>query len=93
MRVLLISPNREEISMRTLPLGLACVAAAVSRSGHEVELLDLMQEEDPRGLAGRPASLVYLNRRGSRAPSVKPVLSGFIQPRPSFHPPHRFFSV
>jgi radical SAM superfamily enzyme YgiQ (UPF0313 family) len=58
MRVLLISSNREEISMRTLPLGLACVAAAVSRAGHEVKLLDLMQEEDPRG-AVRQALLVF----------------------------------
>ena len=58
MRVLLISPNREEINMRTLPLGLACVAAAVSRAGHEVELLDLMQEEDPQG-AVRQALTVF----------------------------------
>jgi len=49
MRVLLISPNREEINMRTLPLGLACVAAAVRQAGHEVELLDLMEEADPPG--------------------------------------------
>lgn len=58
MRVLLISPNREEINMRTLPLGLACVAAAVSRAGHEVHLLDLMEEEDPRG-AVRQALTVF----------------------------------
>lgn len=47
MRVLLISANREEISMRTLPLGLACVAAATRKQGHEVTLLDLMEEENP----------------------------------------------
>jgi radical SAM superfamily enzyme YgiQ (UPF0313 family) len=47
MRVLLISANREEISMRTLPLGLACVAAATRKQGHEVILLDLMEEENP----------------------------------------------
>jgi radical SAM superfamily enzyme YgiQ (UPF0313 family) len=47
MRVLLISANREEINMRTLPLGLACVAAATKKAGHEVTLLDLMEEENP----------------------------------------------
>ncbi len=47
MRVLLISANREEIYMRTLPLGLACVAAATKKAGHEVTLLDLMEEENP----------------------------------------------
>lgn len=47
MRVLLISANREEINMRTLPLGLACVAAATKKAGHAVRLLDLMEEENP----------------------------------------------
>jgi radical SAM superfamily enzyme YgiQ (UPF0313 family) len=47
MRVLLISPNREEINMRTLPVGLACVAAAAHEKGHEVRLLDLLVEEEP----------------------------------------------
>jgi radical SAM superfamily enzyme YgiQ (UPF0313 family) len=47
MRILLISANREEIHMRALPLGLACVAAATKKAGHEVTLLDLMEEENP----------------------------------------------
>jgi radical SAM superfamily enzyme YgiQ (UPF0313 family) len=47
MRVLLISANREEINMRTWPLGPACVAAATKRAGHEVLLLDLMGTTDP----------------------------------------------
>jgi len=47
MRVLLISANREEINMRVLPLGLACVAASTKKAGHDVELLDLMEEETP----------------------------------------------
>ena len=47
MPVLLISANREEINMRTLPLGLACVAAATRKAGHEVALVDLMEEENP----------------------------------------------
>jgi len=46
MRVLLISANREEINMRTWPLGLGCVAAATRKAGHEVELLDLMDTKD-----------------------------------------------
>jgi len=47
MRVLLISANREEINLRVLPLGLACVAAATKKAGHDVELLDLMEKETP----------------------------------------------
>ncbi len=47
MRVLLVSANREEINMRSLPLGLACVAAATREAGHEVTLLDLMSHRDP----------------------------------------------
>ena len=47
MRILLISANREEINMLTWPLGLACVAAATQKAGHEVKLLDLMEANDP----------------------------------------------
>jgi radical SAM superfamily enzyme YgiQ (UPF0313 family) len=47
MRVLLISANREEINMLTWPLGLACVAAATQKAGHEVKLLDLIEFNDP----------------------------------------------
>ena len=43
MRVLVISANREEINMPTLPLGAALVAASASRSGRDVRLMD------PRG--------------------------------------------
>ncbi len=49
MRVLLISANRTEINMRTMPLGLACVAQAAMREGHAVKMLDLVQEKDARG--------------------------------------------
>ncbi|MGB6064193.1 MAG: radical SAM protein [Desulfomonilaceae bacterium] len=49
MRVLLISPNREEINMVTWPLGLACVAAATQKAGHDVKLLDLMETNDAAG--------------------------------------------
>src|SRR5208283_1954799 len=47
MRILLISANREEINMLTWPLGLACVAAATQKAGHDVRLLDLIEANDP----------------------------------------------
>jgi radical SAM superfamily enzyme YgiQ (UPF0313 family) len=46
MRVLLISANRESINMVSLPLGLAFVAQAARRAGHDVEMLDLMWTDD-----------------------------------------------
>jgi radical SAM superfamily enzyme YgiQ (UPF0313 family) len=46
MKVLLISANTEQINMPTLPLGLACVAAATRKAGHEVAYLDLIAQED-----------------------------------------------
>ncbi len=57
MRVLLISANREDINMPTLPMGLGCVAAAAQRAGHEVAFLDLMSvEEYQRALKNRVAA-------------------------------------
>ncbi len=49
MRALLISANQEDVNMAALPLGLALVAAAAERAGHEVELLDLMRADNARG--------------------------------------------
>ena len=46
MRVLLISANTEQINMPVLPLGLACVAAAVEGAGHDVQILNLMMQTD-----------------------------------------------
>jgi radical SAM superfamily enzyme YgiQ (UPF0313 family) len=46
MRVLLISANTERLYMPTIPLGLEYVAAAARRTGHDVELLDLMFRKD-----------------------------------------------
>lgn len=46
VKVLLISANRTEINMRTMPLGLACVAQAARREGHTVGILDLVQTKD-----------------------------------------------
>jgi radical SAM superfamily enzyme YgiQ (UPF0313 family) len=48
VRVLLISANTETMNMPTLPLGLACVAAATRNAGNEVALLNLMFERDPK---------------------------------------------
>jgi radical SAM superfamily enzyme YgiQ (UPF0313 family) len=46
VRVLLISANTETLNMPALPLGLASVAAATQRAGHEVLLVNLMFQED-----------------------------------------------
>ena len=48
MRVLFISANREPVNMPALPLGLACVATATQRAGHQVKLVDLTPEKEPR---------------------------------------------
>jgi radical SAM superfamily enzyme YgiQ (UPF0313 family) len=48
MRVLLISANTEQINMPVLPLGLACVAAALDSQGHTVKMLNLMMQADVR---------------------------------------------
>jgi radical SAM superfamily enzyme YgiQ (UPF0313 family) len=50
MRVLLISANTEKINMPTLPLGLACVAAATRKAGHDVAMVDLMVEKDTQSV-------------------------------------------
>jgi radical SAM superfamily enzyme YgiQ (UPF0313 family) len=50
MKILLISANTEQINMPVLPLGMACVAAAVQNAGHEVKILNLMMVRDIRGL-------------------------------------------
>lgn len=46
MKVLLISANTEQISMVTMPLGMACVAEAAQNAGHDVSMLDLMFATD-----------------------------------------------
>jgi len=48
MRVLLISGNREDVDIRVPALGLACISAASENAGHEVRLLDLLVEKDPK---------------------------------------------
>ena len=47
MRTLLVSANRADAYMRTLPLGLLSVASAISLDGHAVQVLDLMEAGDP----------------------------------------------
>ena len=46
MRVLLVSANQTEINMRTVPLGLGCVASALRQGGHTVRMLDLVRVKD-----------------------------------------------
>ncbi len=53
MRVLLISSNTERINMVTVPVGLALVAAATRRAGHDVAFLDLLDESDPEAAVAR----------------------------------------
>ncbi|NQT70919.1 MAG: radical SAM protein [Desulfobacteraceae bacterium] len=48
MRVLLVSANTEKINMPVLPLGLACVAEATRNAGHDVKLVDLMDQQNTR---------------------------------------------
>jgi radical SAM superfamily enzyme YgiQ (UPF0313 family) len=47
MKVLLISPNREHLPDPAFPLGLAYIASALMRHGHEVRVLDLCFAGDP----------------------------------------------
>jgi len=48
MRVLLVSANTETINMPVLPLGLACVDEAARSAGHDVKLVDLMDQQNAR---------------------------------------------
>ncbi|MBN2032259.1 MAG: radical SAM protein [Deltaproteobacteria bacterium] len=50
MKVLLVSANTESINLPTFPLGLACVAQATLKAGHEVECLDLIGVKQPDAL-------------------------------------------
>ena len=55
MRILLISPNTERITMPTLPLGLALVGAASRAAGHDVSFLNLMFVDAAPGAVERAA--------------------------------------
>jgi radical SAM superfamily enzyme YgiQ (UPF0313 family) len=50
MKVLFISANTETINMPTLPLGLASVAAATQKAGHEIAMVDLMTEKNAQSV-------------------------------------------
>ncbi len=45
MRVVFISANTEQINMPVLPIGMARVAAATEKKGHEIKILNLMRPE------------------------------------------------
>jgi radical SAM superfamily enzyme YgiQ (UPF0313 family) len=51
MRILLISPNKQELTMRVYPLGMAMVHAALAKGGHDALAIDTM------GLSGSPDSI------------------------------------
>jgi radical SAM superfamily enzyme YgiQ (UPF0313 family) len=68
MRILLISANTEMMNMPTIPVGLGCLAEALSQEGHRVRLLDLLVEKDPLGavrsaLAQTPPGLIGISLR------------------------------
>ena len=46
MKVSIISTNRESFPQVCIPIGAACVAAALREQGHQVEILDLCFEPD-----------------------------------------------
>ncbi len=45
MRVVFISANTEQINMPVLPIGMARVAAATEKNGHEIKVINLMRPE------------------------------------------------
>ena len=53
MNVLFLAVNREAVSMLTLPLGLACVATATERAGHQVKLVNLIPGEGSDAYLGK----------------------------------------
>lgn len=46
LRVLLISANTEQILMPVFPIGLAFIATATQKAGHDVKFVNLMDEND-----------------------------------------------
>lgn len=53
--IVLVSLNRERLPSPVIPVGLACLATALLRGGHRVEVVDLAMRgdgEDPRETAG-----------------------------------------
>ncbi len=57
MRVLLVSANREKLPSPVVPIGPLAVAAAL-RDAHDVRLVDLCFEEDPRGAVERAIAAI-----------------------------------
>jgi hypothetical protein len=45
LKILLISANTETINMPVLPLGLGDIAASVQKAGHDLNLLNLLEQK------------------------------------------------
>lgn len=56
MKILLISANTERINLPTFPLGMACVAQATLKAGHELACLDLIGVRQPEALLRKTIS-------------------------------------
>jgi hypothetical protein len=59
VKVLLISANTEQFNMPVMPLGLACVSAAVAKADHDVILMDLMFEKNANGILKKAITEFY----------------------------------
>jgi radical SAM superfamily enzyme YgiQ (UPF0313 family) len=53
MRIVLVNSNREARPYPVVPIGLACVAQALERAGHDVSVCDLTFGRDPRRALAR----------------------------------------
>jgi hypothetical protein len=64
MKILLISTNRNDLSMPVMPVGACIIAHAAEHAGHTVQLLELMFTRDAiRDIESAPGS-VCVRRSG-----------------------------
>ncbi len=62
--------------MPVLPFGMACVAAAVDRAGHEFKTVNLMAQEDVIGVSVKNIDDPSVENPRFLLESIKPVLDG-----------------